>query len=125
MRLRDFIRRNETVISQKELSKKLDSMKCRKLSFVDTDFKQLIDEMKISSKTFLTLKPVNYYAVKNQYILASVYTSEDFKENYIKFQRFDFEKKTDESEIFSLDLDTLSRCLAKVGIIINIENINS
>ena len=43
----------------------------------------------------------------------------DCEENYIKFQRFEHERKTNESDLFHLDRQTLIKALAKVGIIIS------
>jgi hypothetical protein len=103
------------------LKKRVRDMKCRKVSFVDCDFSELESGMKGSGEYILKLKPVNYYAVKNEYILALIYTSEDYSENYVQFKRISFEKKTHESEIYALDKITLSKALAKVGIIINID----
>ncbi|MBR1764533.1 MAG: hypothetical protein IJ746_03980 [Ruminococcus sp.] len=74
--------------------------------------------MRRDPAAILKLKPVNYYAVKNQYIMAHIYTNADLTENYVFFTRIDFEKRTDKSDFFPLDTDTLKRALAKVGIIL-------
>jgi predicted ATPase len=100
------------------LKKKVREMKCRKVSFVDCDFDELVRNMNASSDYILSLTPVNYYAVKNQYILALIYTSEDYSENYVQFKRLAYEKQTDESGIYPLDKLTMSKALAKVGIIL-------
>ena len=118
MGLLDIFRKGEKTEKELPLKKRVKDMKCRKISYVDTDFSELASAMRRDPKAVLTLKPVNYYAVKNQYIMAFVYTSENYEENYIQFKRYDFEHKTDESDIYPLDFDTLSRALAKVGIII-------
>ena len=102
------------------LKKRVAEMKCRKLSFVDCDFDELCAKMRQSVQTILTLTPVNYYAVKNEYILALVYTTPDYSENYVLLKRISYEKQTGESEIFALDSETVSRALAKVGIIIDL-----
>lgn len=118
MSLLDIFRKSTKSESEPPLKKKIKNMKCRKISYVDTDFSELTSAMRRDPKAVLTLKPVNYYAVKNRYIMAFVYTSENYEENYVQFKRYEQEHKTDESEIYSLDCDTLSRALAKVGIII-------
>ncbi len=110
--------RSEKPEKELPLKKRVRSMKCRKINYVDTDFSELKGDMKRDSRAILKLVPVNYYAIKNQYIMAHIYTSDDYSENYVKLQRFDFERKTDESEIYPLDGETLSKALAKVGIII-------
>ena len=93
-------------------------MKCRQISYVDTDFSELISDIKADRRAILKLKPVNYYAVKNQYIMAHIYSSADLLENYVFFTRVEFEKRTDKSDYFDLDTDTVKKALAKVGIIL-------
>ena len=104
------------------LKKRVREMKCRKVSFVDCDFEELVSGVKRSPEALLKLTPVNYYAVKNEYILALIYTSDDYEENYVQLKRLSFEKQTNESEIYPLDKVTMSKVLAKVGIIIDLEN---
>lgn len=60
-------------------------MKCRKINYVDEGFDTLASEMSADPKAILRLKPVNYYAIKNKYIMGKVYTSEDHQENYVQF----------------------------------------
>lgn len=100
------------------LSERLSGLKCRKVSYVDCDFAELAADMRGSPDRILSLTPVNYYAVKNEYILALIYSSPDFEENFVQLKRISFEKQTDESEIYALDRVTVSKALAKVGIII-------
>lgn len=54
-------------------------MKCRKINYVDEGFDTLASEMSADPKAILRLKPVNYYAIKNKYIMGKVYTSEDYQ----------------------------------------------
>ena len=98
--------------------KMLSAMKCRQVSFVDTDFDALCSSMSQSPEAVMKLAPVNYYAVKNDYIVAYFYSSPDFEENYVRFERFSHEKRTDKSKIYALDRKLLSKALAKVGMII-------
>lgn len=104
--------------AESPIKKKVKDMKCRQISYVDTDFNDLVSDMKTDTKAILKLKPVNYYAVKNEYIMAHIYTSEDLSENYVMFTRVEHERRTDKSDYFSLDTETLKKALAKVGIIL-------
>lgn len=104
------------------LAKRIKELKCRKISYVDCDFSELIRDMRQSSDAILRLTPVNYYAVKNEYILALIYSSADHSECYVQFKRLSYEKQTDRSEIFPLDKHTMSKALAKVGIIIDVDS---
>ena len=63
--------------SEPPLKKKIKDMKCRKINYVDEGFDTLASEMSADPKAILRLKPVNYYAIKNKYIMGKVYTSED------------------------------------------------
>lgn len=100
------------------IAKRVRELKCRQISYVDTDFSELTRDMRADSRAILKLKPVNYYAVKNEYVMAHIYTNEDYSENYVMFTRVEHEKRTDKSDYFSLDEDTLKKALAKVGIIL-------
>ena len=100
------------------VKQKIKNMKCRQISYVDTDFSELIADIKADRRAILKLKPVNYYAVKNQYIMAHIYSAPDLAENYVFFTRVEFEKRTDKSDYFDLDTETVKKALAKVGIIL-------
>ena len=100
------------------IKQKIKDMKCRQISYVDTDFAELMNDMRTDSRAILKLKPVNYYAVKNQYIMAHIYSDSELTENYVFFTRVEFEKRMDKSDYFGLDTDTLKKALAKVGIIL-------
>ena len=100
------------------LQKRLRDLKLRKISYVDTDFEEFARLMRSDVKNWLKLKPVNYYAIKREYIMGSVYTSPDYSENYVSFERYEQERRTDKSVIYAVDFELLSKALAKVGIII-------
>lgn len=102
------------------LKKKIKEMKCRKINYVDEDLDELCRRMRQDASAILKLRPVNYYATKTRYIMGKVYTNEDYSENYVQFFRFDTEHETGKSDIFPLDSVTLSKALAKVGIIIQL-----
>ena len=111
-----FLKKNKSPKS--ELDMRLETMKLRKLSYVDTDFSEFISLMNKDVKNWLKLKPVNYYAIKREYIMGSVYTNEDHSENYVSFERYEQERRTDKSAVYPVDYELLSKALAKVGIII-------
>ena len=111
-----FKRRNSE--AESPVKEKIRNMKCRQISYVDTDFSELIRDIKADRRAILKLKPVNYYAVKNQYIMAHIYSNSDLSENYVFFTRVEYEKRTDKSDCFDLETDTVKKALAKVGIIL-------
>ena len=100
--------------------KRLKGLKCRKISYVDCPFDELKEGMTADAGYILKLTPVNYYAVKNEYILALIYTNEDYSENYVQFKRISYEKQTDVTEVYAIDGKTVSKALAKVGIIVTL-----
>ncbi len=104
--------------SRDPLRKKADELKCRQIHFVDDGFEQLGSQMKTDCSAMLRLTPVNYYAVKEQYIMAKVYSSKDFEENYAEFFRYAGDKLTAQTQLFSVDKQTVTKAFAKVGIII-------
>ena len=117
-----FLRRKNAEDSP-PLKKRVQHMKCRKINFVDDDFTGLCSNMKTDCKALLKLKPVNYYAIKNSYIMGMLYSSEDFSENYIQLLHFEGEKQTGKSDIFPVDTETAVKVLAKVGIMIDLKKI--
>lgn len=101
--------------------KKIKDMKCRKINYVDEGFDTLASEMSADPKAILRLKPVNYYAIKNKYIMGKVYTSEDYQENYVQFFRYEYDHECGKTDIFPLSAELMSKALAKVGIIIDLK----
>lgn len=101
----------------------LKGMKCRKINFVDDDFDGLCNDMKTGCKALMRLKPVNYYAIKNSYIMGMLYSNEDFSDNRIELLHFEGERQTGKSDIFPVDTETAVKLLAKVGIMIDLKAI--
>ena len=89
--------------------------------YVDEGFDTLASEMSADPKAILRLKPVNYYAIKNKYIMGKVYTSEDYQENYVQFFRYEYDHECGKTDIYPLSAELMSKALAKVGIIIDLK----
>ena len=117
--------RKKTSESEPPLKKRIETMKCRKINFVDDDFEGLCRDMENGCKALLRLKPVNYYAIKNSYIMGMLYSEADFSENYIQLLHFEGERQTGKSGIYTVDTDTAVKVLAKVGIMIDPSRLNS
>lgn len=113
--------RKKQTQSEPPLKKKIKDMKCRKINYVDEGFDTLASEMSADPKAILRLKPVNYYAVKNKYIMGKVYTSEDYQENYVQFFRYEYDHECGKTDIYPLSAELMSKALAKVGIIIDLK----
>jgi hypothetical protein len=93
-------------------------LKCRQIHFVDEHFDEVIAKMQSEPAAMLMLSPVNYYAVKEKYIMAKVYSSKDFEQNYAEFFRYSGDRLVSSSKLFEVDKTTVSKAFAKVGIII-------
>lgn len=104
----------------KELKKKLYSLRSKRINCVYTDLKELIGQQRLDETALLSLAPVNYYALKPQYIEAHYFYSEDYSECYVKFTSYDNDKVTGESEIFAIPAQVLAKAFAKVGIIVTL-----
>ncbi|MBR1864669.1 MAG: hypothetical protein IJ806_11350 [Ruminococcus sp.] len=105
------------------LKKRIDELKCRKINYVDTDFDELCRDMEKDPKSVIKLRPVNYYAIKNKYIMGMLYSSEDLRENYIRFLHFESERQTGKSGIYAIDDETAVKVLAKVGVMIDLKKL--
>lgn len=62
-----------------------------------------------------SLTPVNYYAIKEKYIEAFVYYTDDYSKSMIKFDFYISEKKEQSSDYFELGLEELSSLFSKIG----------
>ena len=100
------------------LRQKVKDLKCRQIHFVDEHYDEVVAKMQSEPAAMLMLSPVNYYAVKEKYIMAKVYSNKDFTENYAEFFRYDSDKLVSSTKLFKVDKLTTSKAFAKVGIII-------
>lgn len=104
------------------LEKRLYQLKNKRINCVYEDFPEFLVSMESDTKNAGKLTPVNYYALKNQYIEAHYFYSADYKECYVKFTAYENDKVTDKSRIFEIATDTLVRAFSKVGIIIRLDD---
>lgn len=101
--------------SEPPLRKKLSSMKCKMVNYVAVDFADLCSGMEKSEEYLISLKPVNYYALKSEYIEAAFYSDEGHDENYVIFRMMRYDKPTDSSGIYPVSKDTLRKAYTKLG----------
>lgn len=105
-----------------ELSDKLKNMKCREVNFVSVNINEFIIDFEADRKAVLTLKPVNYYALKTDYIKASCYSDSEANENYILFtcmaDSVKNEHATYKSKVYDIDRVTFVKMMAKFGIML-------
>lgn len=118
----DFLKKKTKEESQ--LEKHLYELKNKRINCVYEDFSEFLGEMRADNSRAVKLTPVNYYAVKNEYIEAHYFYSEDYKECYVKFTAYANDKVTDKSEIFEVATENLVKAFAKVGIIVKLPDDN-
>lgn len=106
------------------LEKRVLTLKSKRINCVYEDFGDFLAQMKLDCKSVIKLTPVNYYALKNEYIEAHWFYTENYDECYVKFTSYKDDKVTGKSEIFKVDSEILVRFFAKVGIIIKLSGDN-
>ncbi|MGN1100935.1 MAG: hypothetical protein ACI4RG_02005 [Huintestinicola sp.] len=97
------------------LKKRLASMKCKLVNYVVVDFSELCGEMDMSEEYLLKLKPVNYYALKSEYIEAAFYSDEEHEENYVIFRLMKLDKPVMASGIYKVSKEVLRKAYTKLG----------
>ena len=105
------------------LKKRIKELKCRKINYVDEDFEGVCKSIKADPKALLKLTPVNYYAIKNSYIMGMLYSEDDMSENFIQLLHFESERQTGKSDIYPIDDETAVKALAKVGVMIDLKKL--
>ncbi|WP_432649316.1 hypothetical protein [Huintestinicola sp.] len=100
---------------EQPLKKRLASMKCKLVNYVADDFEALCGEMDKSEEYLLKLKPVNYYALKSEYIEAAFYSDKGHEENYVIFRLMKLDKPVMASGIYKISKDVLRKAYTKLG----------
>lgn len=116
-----FGKKKET--KEPPLKKRLQELKCKKINYVDEDFEGISKAIRTDPGAMLKLTPVNYYAIKNQYIMGMLYSNEDYSENYVQLLHFESERQTGKSEICPIDGETVVKALAKVGVMVDLKKL--
>lgn len=100
----------------------LDGMKLREVNYVAVEWNKFISDFEENPETIMKLSPVNYYALKKEYILASCYSSDDLSKNYIRFSFIEDnikrEKVLFKSKTYPIEKSLFIRAMSKFGIIL-------
>lgn len=113
MGLLDIFRKKSD--AEPPLKKRLASMKCKMVNYVAVDFTDLCGGMDGSEEFLLMLKPVNYYALKSEYIEAAFYSDDEHEENYVIFRMMKNDKPSQISGIYKISKDVLRKAYTKLG----------
>ncbi len=107
---------------KKEFLRKVSGMKMREVNFVATEWDSFIAGFEHNSEIVMTLSPVNYYALKKEYIQATCWSDSDSSENYVVFRyiRDDIksEKVIAESKPYEIPAPLFRRMMSKFGIML-------
>lgn len=113
MGLFDIFKRK--VSTEPPLRKRLSSMKCKLVNYVCDDFDGLCTEMEKDAEYLVKLKPVNYYAIKSEYVEAAFYSDDGHDENYVIFRLMKLDKPAAASGIYPVSKDILRKAYSKLG----------
>jgi len=101
--------------TEQPLKKRLAAMRCKTVNYVLSDFDELCLDMEKSAEALLSLKPVNYYALKDEYIEAAFYSDDDHEENYVIFRLVKNDRPVKASGIYSVSKDILRKAYTRLG----------
>ncbi len=113
MGLFDFLKKKHDM--EQPMKKQLSSMKCKMVNYVSVDFSELCSGMERSEEYLITLKPVNYYALKSEYIEAAFYSDDEHEENYVIFRLIKNDRPTQGSGIYRISKNVLRKAYTKLG----------
>lgn len=113
MGLLDIFKRKTS--AEQPLRKRLSSMKCKLVNYVCDDFDGLCTEMEKDAEYLVKLKPVNYYAIKSEYVEAAFYSDDEHDENYVIFRLMKLDKPAAASGIYPVSKDILRKAYSKLG----------
>ncbi len=97
------------------MNKKLAALSCKKVNYVAVDFTELCENMAASPEYLMKLKPVNYYALKDEYIEAAFYSDGGHDENYVVFRFVRLDKAVSVSDTYPVPKDILRKAYEKLG----------
>lgn len=80
-----------------------------------TDFDELCEGMERSAEELVSLKPVNYYALKDEYIEVAFYSDDAHEENYVIFRLVKNDRPVKASGIYPVSKDVLRKAYTKLG----------
>lgn len=97
------------------LKKRLASLRCKRVNYVACDFEELCGNMQDDPEYLAKLTPVNYYALKDEYIEAAFYSDEGHEENYVIFRMMKYDKPVTASGIYPVSKDILRKTFSRLG----------
>ena len=113
MGLFDFFKKKAP--EEQPLKKRLASMKCKLVNYVSEDMEVICSEMERSEEYLVRLTPVNYYALKEEYIEAAFYSDDEHEENYVIFRLMKQDRPVKSSGIYRVSKDVLRKAYTKLG----------
>ena len=117
MGLFDIFRKREAADREggESLKKRLACLRCKRVNYVACDFDGLCGDMQVDPGCITKLTPVNYYALKDEYIEAAFYSDEEHEENYVIFRLMKYDKPVRASGIYPVSKDVLRKAFSRLG----------
>lgn len=115
MGLFDIFRKKPSEGAGEPLKKRLASLRCKRVNYVACDFEELCVNMQESPEYLAKLTPVNYYALKDEYIEAAFYSDEEHEENYVIFRLMKYDRPVKASGIYPVSKDILRKAFSRLG----------
>ncbi|MBE6838886.1 MAG: hypothetical protein E7507_05015 [Ruminococcus sp.] len=107
---------------KRDFLRRVDGMKMREVNFVATEWDSFIASFEHNPEVIMTLSPVNYYALKKEYIGATCWSDGECSENYIVFRYVKDDIKSEkivaESKPYTLECSLFKRMMSKFGIML-------
>ncbi len=89
--------------------------KTKKVQFVDMPLEDAEELLTQDINAVLSFEPVNYYAVKNSFLLCVIRYSEDYGEIYMKLERRVNDLPRGSTKFYKIDKELFIRILRKFG----------
>lgn len=87
----------------------------KKVQFEAIAIESVNEQLSANIRAVLEYAPVNYYALKNSYLLCVFYFNEDYSEVYFRFEYYADDKFKGRSRMFALDKELMQAVLRKFG----------
>lgn len=107
-----------------ELKKQLKTMKTRTITYMHEPLSQIEEWYAKNFDAILMFEPAHYHASHKRYLSATIYSNDDYTENYVEFQEMvsrgeAADRKGWKSDLYHVDKVTLKKALAKIKVFID------
>ncbi|MGN0665773.1 MAG: hypothetical protein ACI4KF_04530 [Huintestinicola sp.] len=98
-----------------EMKKKLASLREKRVNYVYMPLDELDSAVSADIRFLTGLAPVNYYALKDEYIEAVFYSDSTHDENYVIFRSVKNDVPTAATGVYPVPKDVLRKAFSRLG----------